>query len=41
MGQHLSPQYGHVILASRPLFCQLSVDHIVDLQYQVPGSHTI
>ena len=42
MGQHLSPQYGHVILASRyfVLTAVNNIDNNMHVQYQVVGFHT-
>ena len=35
-----NPQYGYVILVSGYPDCQLSIDHNLDVQYHVAGSHT-
>ena len=37
MSWHLSPRYGHVILVSSYPFWQLSIDHIVNVQYNRCG----
>ena len=39
MGRQLRLRYYHVILVSRYLSRQLSIDHNIDVQYQVGGSH--
>ena len=42
MGRHLSLQYSHVILVSGyPVFIAGNkIDHNMDVQYQIAGSHT-